>query len=114
MQRRVRVRKAAARLESGHGEIAGVEKGINLPQLLAVHNTGVDADRLLTRDVLAQPIFVLWGNDLNEPDGAESWRAGADLLIPVTKDAQAFVGELRLRQVRIVAANEGAGFPGRA
>ena len=114
MQRRVRVRKAAARLVGGHGEIAGVEKGIDLPQLLAVDDAGVDADRLLIGDVLAQPIFVLWGDDLNEPDGAEGGRAGADFLIPVAKDAQAFVRESRLRHVRVVAANEGARFPGRA
>ena len=30
--------------------------------------------------------FVLWGDNLNEPDGGEASRAGADFLIPVAKD----------------------------
>ena len=60
---------------------------VDLLELLAVNHTGFDADRLLIGHVLAQPIFVLWGDDLNEPDGGKVRRAGADLIIPVTKDA---------------------------
>ena len=61
---------------------------------------------------MPQSIFVFRSHDLNKPGRDKAGRAGADFLIPVAKDVQTLVGQSRLRHVRVVAADESAGFPG--
>ena len=67
MQRRIRIGIAAVGFIGGEREIVGVEEGINLPELIAINQAGLDTDRLLVGDVLTEPVLVLRSNDLNEP-----------------------------------------------
>ena len=97
MQRRIRVGKAAARLVGGEREIVGIEKRIDLSELLGTDNAGFDADPLLISNIPAQSLFVFRRHDLDEPGGGKAGRAGADFLVPVAEDAQTLMGEPRLQ-----------------